>query len=134
MPSYIEHVTSTQALTLLEDAGADPFLQDKYGEGLLHVATRPKSTVSEDRTLCRNFKDILRHAQRVAAKFELLVSKGLDVAMEDEQKRNTLDAAIAHHSQGVLKLFDKDNVRKKLKAADLQGEIEAEHESDDIGF
>ncbi|KAL1606531.1 hypothetical protein SLS60_003936 [Paraconiothyrium brasiliense] len=109
MPSYIRHlvdkkeetITSAQALALFEDAGADLFVRDKQGRGLLHVAARA------------------RHKYR-ATGFELLVNKGLDAVMEDERKMTPLDVAAACKNQSILKLFDKDNVRNKVTAGELE--------------
>ncbi|KAJ4356516.1 uncharacterized protein N0V89_004550 [Didymosphaeria variabile] len=120
-PSYIdqvacnneEYITPAQTLALFEDAGADLFLRDKQGRGLLHFAAR---WTGKNR----------------ATRFELLVNKGLDAMIEDERKRTALDVAAACDNQSVLKLFDKDNVRNKVTAEEL--EFEPEYESDGLGF
>ncbi|KAF2449036.1 ankyrin [Karstenula rhodostoma CBS 690.94] len=123
-----EYVTPAQALALFEDAGADLFARDKHGAGLLHVAAQLKQ-----KEFPRSNRGMRHEQMRVATRFELLVNKGLDVAMEDEKKRTALDVAAAYDNQSVLKLFDKDNVRNKVTAAELE-EVGAEYDSDDMGF
>ncbi|KAL5433594.1 hypothetical protein PMIN07_009971 [Paraphaeosphaeria minitans] len=130
-----ESVTPVQALAIFEDAGADLFMTDKHGRGLLHVVARLKVEVDEDWIMRRRFRDIPRHLQNiVAARFEVLVSKGLDAAMEDEQKRTALDVAVAYDNQGILRLFDKESVRNKITAAELEAEAEADYDEVDMGF
>jgi ankyrin repeat protein len=135
-PSYIESVafdraesmTPSQGLAFFEDAGADVFVRDKQGQGLLHIAAR----------LTEASGSLLYHtgawAQvRSATRFELLVNKGLDAAMEDDRKRTALDVAAAYDNQSVLKLFDKDNARNKVTAADIEANFVSE-DGVDIGW
>ncbi|KAK7189881.1 hypothetical protein DPSP01_008409 [Paraphaeosphaeria sporulosa] len=130
-----EVVTPAQALTLFEDAGADLFIRDERGGGLLHVAARLKVKIDEDWIMRRSLRDIPRQKQNiVAARFEVLVNKGLDTALEDDQKRTALDIAVAYDNQGILRLFDKDNVRNMVRVVNLEAEAEAEYDSDDMGF
>jgi ankyrin repeat protein len=136
LPSYIlrvesniaEHTTPSQALALFEDAGADFFVTDKQGQGLLHIAARLLETLGHE-----FFKLHVRMMRKPATRFELLVNKGLDVAMEDEQKRTALDVAVAYGNQRILKLFDKDNARNKITAAEIEDEFDSENDSDYLG-
>lgn len=96
-------IRCTTAIALFEDAGADLFVTDKQGRGLLHVAAQSPG-------------------KGCAKMFELLVRKGLDAAMEDVQKRTPLDVAAACNNEMVLKLYDKDNVRNNVSAEEMEYE------------
>jgi ankyrin repeat protein len=108
----IERAISAQVLKMFEDAEADLFVVNKYGPGLLHVAARSKEKITEDymrKENCRRLGvNLQRRAQRKArVRFELLMKKGLDLALEDNQQRTALDIAAACNNQGVLDLFKK---------------------------
>jgi ankyrin repeat protein len=69
---------------LVEDAGADLFVTNGKGQGLLHVA-----------------------ATGPAKNFKRLMGKGLDPLLEDCERRTALDVAAACGNKEVLKLFER---------------------------
>lgn len=79
-------LTSTlDMIPFFESAGADLFVTDKCGRGLLHHHARLNDTMV----------------------FEALLNRGLDPVLEDVEKRTPLDVAAAYDSKYILKLFSK---------------------------
>lgn len=121
-----EFAKAAQALKIFEDAGADLFVRDNRDTGLLHVAARCKVNVnSEWNWMMRSGSDRAdwnRMVQeRDAMHFKMLMDRGLDLAIEDNQKRTALDVAVACNNQGVLNLFEKEDARNKVAGAQSGG-------------
>ena len=102
-----EVVSATEALLLFEKAGADIFVRDKEGKGLLHIAAKEAEEPNKDvhfTGLCGDEQS----AESCTARFEVLMKRGLDPLIEDSQKRTALDIAVACGKESILKLFKKD--------------------------
>jgi ankyrin repeat protein len=107
-----ERIVAADALSLFEGAGADLFVQDHSGKGLLHVAAKEtREPVKNDRFLHIPFLESTKPAEPPIARFQVLLSKGLDPTLEDAQKRTPLDVAAAYGNENVLKLFEHNGTR-----------------------
>lgn len=79
-----------ESIAPLLAAGADLFVRDRNGEGLLHVVAKKKV-----------------EAPTVNA-FKYLLEMGLDPSLEDVGERSALDVASASGNTGILELFQRD--------------------------
>ena len=125
-----DYVAPAEALSLFEDAGADLFAKDKQGRGLLHIVVQARDPATGYLTIEREKSSVRSTVRR----FELLLGKGLDALMEDDQKRTPLDIAAAYDNEKILKLFDKDNVRNNVSAEEIECGPPEDYDSDDMGF
>lgn len=73
-----------EAITMLQDLGADFFVRDNKGRGLLHVAARGD-----------------------AIRFKQLLDLGLDASIEDDAHQTPIDVAAATGYAEILLLFEK---------------------------
>jgi ankyrin repeat protein len=96
-------LTAAEALSLFERAGADLSARDNSDKGLLHVAAKETKKIPNDRGLY-----LREQVEPPVARYQALLSKGLDPMMEDAQKRTSLDVAAACGKKSILKLFEKD--------------------------
>lgn len=83
------YLRASDVVAFFESAGADLFATDKHGRGLLHHQAR------------------LNYHVNVSI-FRALLSKGLDPALEDADRRTPLDVAAVYDSKSILELFSKD--------------------------
>lgn len=105
-----ERIVAADALSLFESAGADLFVRDHHGNGLLHVAAKEtREPVKNDHFSFFSFCKPTKPAEPSIARFQVLLSKGLDPMSEDAQKRTPLDVAAACGKESVLKLFENDD-------------------------
>ncbi|KAJ8118880.1 hypothetical protein OPT61_g215 [Boeremia exigua] len=106
-----ERVSAAEALAIFERAGADLFIQDYSGKTLLHVAAKEtQEPVKNDPFRDFRHKDPnVKPLEPSIARFQTLMSKGLDPFAEDECKRTALDVAAACGKESVLKLFENQN-------------------------
>ena len=81
-----DYKSEKDSLVMLDRVKADFFARDNKGQGLLHVA-----------------------ASGYAHRFKLLMDKGLDGMLEDEDHRTPVDVAAAHGNKEILELFEKKN-------------------------
>ncbi|CAH0055187.1 unnamed protein product [Clonostachys solani] len=84
---YSEKEKATEqlkAIPLMERLGADLFVKDNRGRGLLHAAAGASVDV-----------------------FKQLMERGLDVMLEDEVQQTPIDVAAACGSKEILELFEK---------------------------
>ncbi|KAF2733336.1 ankyrin [Polyplosphaeria fusca] len=99
-------------IALFEDAGADFFVQNNRKQGLLHTVAETKTENSD--------------CSRSNKEFMLLLVKGLDPAMEDEQQRTPLDIAAACGRTDILALFEREGAAVKGNLQDLLAEEECQ--------
>ncbi|KAF4629093.1 hypothetical protein G7Y89_g9055 [Cudoniella acicularis] len=81
-------------------AGADVFVVNNKGEGLLHVVAK---------RVYGNLIERRRNAKDVVDAFKFLIEMGLDPQMEDLGQRTALDVAAACGNTGILDLFKRDS-------------------------
>ncbi len=89
-----------KGLPVFVDAGADFFMINAKGQGLLHAVARSKPE-------CEDYTDEDPAGASVEV-FQWLMRKGLDPAMEDREQRTPLDLAVAAGNQHILKLFERE--------------------------
>ncbi|KAH7148266.1 ankyrin repeat-containing domain protein [Dactylonectria macrodidyma] len=80
-----EKYTENGVGRMLESLGADFFVRDARGRGLMHVA-----------------------ASGDVGRFKELLDMGLDVMMEDDAQQTAIDVAAASENRDVLELFEKN--------------------------
>jgi ankyrin repeat protein len=73
-----------KAIPLMERLGADLFVKDNRGRGLLHAAAGGSVDI-----------------------FKQLMERGLDVMLEDEVQQTPIDVAAACGNKDILELFEK---------------------------
>ncbi|KAJ4986829.1 hypothetical protein SVAN01_07634 [Stagonosporopsis vannaccii] len=103
-----ERIGAAEALSMFERAGADLFVRDDSGKTLLHVAAKETQEPFKNTHLERLWHmdpDNIPIEPSVA-RFQTLLSRGLDPFVEDEGKRTALDVAAAYGKDSVLELFD----------------------------
>lgn len=103
----LEPKSATEALLWFEQSGADLFARDNSGRGLLHIAAKETEEPTQNDRLARirrSFGD-MQSVEPSIARFQALLSRGLDPMMEDAQKRTALDIAAACGKKSVLGLF-----------------------------
>jgi hypothetical protein len=94
-PEYEEGELETPLYEMFEEMGVRWGDVDVEGQSLLHVVAGASETYSKERALRR---------------FQFLMSKGLDVAAEDQKGRTPLDVAAAFKNVEILNLFQKEGL------------------------
>lgn len=80
-------------LTLFEEHGVDLHAVSDAGQGLLHLVAKERDS---------------DYPGRRVARFKLLMEKGLDPVMEDNDYRTPLDYAVVFGHEDILALFKRD--------------------------
>jgi hypothetical protein len=103
-----ECISADEALAFLEDLGVDLFATDRQGKELLHIVSKAMVEVDVNSQQFAVFAE-QKKEETSTARFQALLSKGLDQMMEDGKKRTALKVAAPCGKECVLRLYEKES-------------------------